>query len=102
MELQYFLMDLNEKMEDFLKNALTASAEKVRAEGVNVAIEIRSGTVSDEIASFCMETATDLVIMTSHGRKGFWHFLLGSISEQVTRNVPCDVLVVHSRIARTT
>ena len=41
----------------------------------------------------------DLIVMGTHGRRGFAHVLLGSVAEQVVRSAPCPVLTV--RAART-
>jgi nucleotide-binding universal stress UspA family protein len=37
----------------------------------------------------------DLVVVTSHGRKGFSRFLLGSVSHAVAHHVTCPVLVLR-------
>ncbi len=37
----------------------------------------------------------DVVIMGSHGRRGFRRWLLGSVAEKVLHHVPCSVLIVH-------
>ncbi len=36
----------------------------------------------------------DLIILSTHGRSGLSHFLLGSVAEKVVRFAPCPVLVV--------
>ncbi len=36
------------------------------------------------------------VVMTTHGRTGFSHFILGSVTQSVVRYAPCDLLVVPS------
>lgn len=38
----------------------------------------------------------DLIVMGSHGRRGFRRWLLGSVAEVTVRHAPCSVLVVHS------
>ncbi len=38
---------------------------------------------------------TDLVVVTSHGRKGISRFLLGSVSHTVVHHVTCPVLVLR-------
>ena len=37
----------------------------------------------------------DLIVMTSHGRKGAKRLFLGSVTEAVLRESPCPVLVVR-------
>jgi nucleotide-binding universal stress UspA family protein len=36
----------------------------------------------------------DLIVMSSHGRSGVLHLLLGSTTERVVRHAACEVLVV--------
>jgi nucleotide-binding universal stress UspA family protein len=37
----------------------------------------------------------DLIVMASHGRRGFKKFLLGSVAESVARHARCSVLIVR-------
>jgi nucleotide-binding universal stress UspA family protein len=37
----------------------------------------------------------DLVILTTHGRTGLRHLLMGSVAEEVVRKAPCPVLVMR-------
>jgi nucleotide-binding universal stress UspA family protein len=39
----------------------------------------------------------DLLVIGSHGRSGFSHLLLGSVTEKVIRQAPCPTLVVPRR-----
>jgi len=39
--------------------------------------------------------AFDLIIMGTHGRRGFEHAVLGSVAEQVVRDAPCPVVTIH-------
>jgi nucleotide-binding universal stress UspA family protein len=60
--------------------------------GVKCRGVVRSGYVIDMI---CSETAgADLVVISTHGRTGFKHALMGSVAEQVMRYSQCPVLVV--------
>jgi nucleotide-binding universal stress UspA family protein len=59
------------------------------------------------IAGFCPEgicraaekEKVDLIIMSTHGRTGLEHVLIGSIAERVVQHAPCAVLVVPSHSA---
>ena len=57
-------------------------------------IVLRSGAAAPEILHYAAETSTDLVVLGTHGRTGFEHFMLGSITEKVVRRAPCPVLTV--------
>jgi nucleotide-binding universal stress UspA family protein len=48
------------------------------------------GSISDLVA----DTRADLVIVATHGRSGFQHFVLGSVAEKILRHAPCPVLTV--------
>ena len=62
--------------------------------GVKCESQIKIGYPVDAI---CGETNNvDLVVISTHGRSGFKHALLGSVSEQVVRYAECPVLVVPS------
>ncbi len=54
----------------------------------------RVGIPRQEILDVAAEWNADLIIMGTHGRTGFDHFLSGSVSESVVRRSQCPVLVV--------
>jgi nucleotide-binding universal stress UspA family protein len=64
--------------------------------GISCETEIRVGTVVDEICE-SGEANADLIVTSTHGRTGFKHAMLGSVSEHVVRYAECPVLVVPSR-----
>ena len=49
------------------------------------------------IVEYTNEHDIDLVVMGTHGRRGFRRFLLGSVTEEVMRHAPCPVLTVPRR-----
>lgn len=55
------------------------------------------GNIKEEILNLATEWNADLIIMGTHGRTGFDHFLSGSVSESVTRKSSCPVLVVPNK-----
>jgi universal stress protein A len=54
-----------------------------------------SGQPVREIAETARKEEVDLIILSTHGRTGFKHLLLGSTAENVVRYAPCPVLVVR-------
>ena len=49
------------------------------------------------ICNYADKMDIDQIIMGSHGRQGFAHFLLGSVSEGVFRHAKQPVIVVNNR-----
>ena len=88
--------DIHERIRAQLEGMLQTTAEKLRADGFNVTILLREGFPHEEIISVCEELAVDLIAMTTHGRRGFIHWLMGSVAEKIVRSAPCSVLVVRS------
>jgi universal stress protein A len=70
---------------------LVAESEPV----VSCKSEIRIGKPWVEIIKLAKETDTDLIVVSTHGRTGFAHLLMGSTAEQIVRHAGCPVLVVR-------
>lgn len=58
-------------------------------------IENPAGRVADAILDEVRASGCDLILMGTHGRRGFGHLLLGSDAERVLRESPVPVLVVR-------
>ena len=68
-------------------------------EGVNadsVMVEAVGGRVAEFIVEQARHWPADLIVMGTHGRRGFSHFVLGSNAEAVSRMSPIPVLLVRS------
>ena len=52
------------------------------------------GDAPTTIVDQALSTGTDLIVMGTHGRRGFKRLLLGSVAETVLREAPCPVLTV--------
>jgi nucleotide-binding universal stress UspA family protein len=73
-----------------------ADAEKLaRERGLRASGQARSGVPAFEILKFCDGFGADLLVMGTHGRKGFGHFLMGSVAEMLLRETGIPVLVVR-------
>lgn len=53
-----------------------------------------SGDARAVIVDQALTTKTDLIVMGTHGHRGFQRLLLGSVTESVLRAAPCPVLTV--------
>lgn len=58
------------------------------------------GDPGSRICEYAGEEKAELIVMPSHGRTGFSHFLLGSVAERVVRLAPCPVLVMRETPAK--
>ena len=56
---------------------------------------IKAGDPRDAINQTARELGIDLIVMGTHGRRGFSRALLGSVAETVVRSAPCAVLTVR-------
>ncbi len=62
-------------------------------EGLDSYIVVKTGVPWEEIVAAADELDCDLIVMSTHGRTGLWHALIGSTAERVTRHSTRPVLV---------
>jgi nucleotide-binding universal stress UspA family protein len=65
-----------------------------RDEGVAIYTRLVDGDPSRAIQAAVLELSADLMVIGTHGRGGFEHLLLGSVTEKVLRRATCPVLTV--------
>lgn len=59
--------------------------------------EVRVGSPATEIVAAAADLKADLLCVSTHGRTGLAHFLLGSVAEKIVRHAPCPVLSVRPK-----
>jgi len=64
-------------------------------ERVAWAPEVATGPAYLAITDAARRHEADLVVVSTHGRTGVLHLLLGSVAERVVRTAPCPVLTVR-------
>jgi nucleotide-binding universal stress UspA family protein len=57
---------------------------------------LETGTPYRIIAEVAEKLRCDLIVMATHGRSGFSHLLLGSVTEKAIRMAPCPVLTLRA------
>jgi nucleotide-binding universal stress UspA family protein len=76
------------------RQELEVSLTKIRRELPNAEAVLRRGSPWAEIVRAASEGKTDLVVMSTHGRRGWSRAFLGSVAEKVVRLAPTMVLTV--------
>lgn len=76
-----------------------ASARAAGVEARTALREVTSSRVSHAIVEECREAACDLIVMGTHGRRGFSRLMLGSDADAVLRSSPVPVLLVRAKEA---
>jgi nucleotide-binding universal stress UspA family protein len=87
-------VDIYKGQEEAAREKLKEIAAK-KLRGFPHQILIHMGEPAGSILSTARREAADLIVMATHGRRGFSRVLLGSIAEMVLRNAPCPVLCVR-------
>src|ERR1700675_1167711 len=75
-----------EQLREFVKNH---THDEIQPELV-----VQQGIAPDSILSFAQAEKTDVIVMGTHGRRGFDRLMLGSVTDRVMRRAPCPVLAI--------
>jgi len=91
------LESYRQQTEDSVKVAMDEWLQGVDLAGHQVEPHFRQGHAATVIADFVAERQHDLVAMGTSGRSGLPYILLGSVTEQALRTIPCDTLTVRPK-----
>lgn len=83
------------RQENEAQEAVSSAEQVLGSVGMKATVAVLSGNVKQAILEEAQKWAADLIVIGSHGRRGFKRFLLGSVSEAVAMNAPCSVVVVR-------
>lgn len=62
---------------------------------ISVERRILVGRPAEAIGDAARDEAADFIVMSTHGRTGVLHLLMGSVAEKVVRSAPCPVILVR-------
>ncbi len=62
---------------------------------VEVTRRVVVGIPYRKIVEVAEEEKSDLIVMTTHGRTGLSHLVMGSVTEKIVRTAPCPVLTIR-------
>jgi nucleotide-binding universal stress UspA family protein len=87
---------LHEFMQTRTRRGLEQLVEKLHSAGVSrIEQRVDAGEPGAVIVRVAEETGCDLIVMGTHGRKGFERLMMGSVAERVVRQATCPVLTVR-------
>jgi nucleotide-binding universal stress UspA family protein len=90
------LADLSRSLLEGGKAKLREFVTKHPRQGIEPQLVVEQGNASDLILSFAQTHNIDLIVMGTHGRRGFDRFVLGSTTDRVMRKACCPVLIVSN------
>jgi len=74
-----------------MKTSMSSETEKT----IELKRFVARGIPAEEIVDFARNNEIDLIVMSTHGRTGLKHVLMGSTTEKVVRKAPCPVLSIR-------
>ena len=83
------------QLESSAEEKLSELAAGFAESGFEIKRFVHKGTAPECILAFAESQGTDLIVMGTHGRHGFDHLAMGSVTEKVLRKAHCPVLVVR-------
>ena len=92
-ELGMLLTIDNENRKQHATKAIREQLAGDKYQGISIDIEI--GDPGYSIAEFAKQKNAELIVISSHGRTGLAHILIGSVAERVVRLSHCPVLVLR-------
>jgi nucleotide-binding universal stress UspA family protein len=86
--------------DEIWKQARRKLSEFVKPQGVDVSCEslVERGDLADVIPEIIRENEIDLVVLSTHGRRGIKKLVLGSAAEKIYRHAICPVLTIGPKV----
>lgn len=71
--------------------------ESIRESGMEIQYEVRVGDPAEEILACDVVHHPDLIVVATHGRRGWRRWVMGSVAERVVQMAHADVLAIRER-----
>jgi nucleotide-binding universal stress UspA family protein len=84
-----------EELDRMANEKLTAALKEKIANKTAIHTIVKHGDAASEIVRFADEECIDLIVIATHGKTGFKHFLFGSVAEKVVRIPSCPVMTIR-------
>jgi nucleotide-binding universal stress UspA family protein len=88
--------EAEEKLEADAKRYIEKTAAALKKEGIPVeAMMVVDGEPAVKILEAAKEEKVDLIIMSTHGRSAFFHWVFGSVAHKVLANSSVPILLIY-------
>jgi len=87
--------DLAQDLRAHAEQQLQEFVQTRTSNGFPLEPSVGEGQVTDSILALAASRQASLIVMGTHGRQGFDHLLLGSVTEKILRKARCSVLAVR-------
>ena len=77
---------------------LESHAAPLRADGLDVAIDIRCGPAADVIIEAALDQHVKMIVMATHGYSGLKRWALGSVTDKVVHATSTPLFIVRSEV----
>jgi len=88
--------DFAERMGEAANARMAGLMSAIKPRFPNLKSIVKMGIVWSELLRTVQETMPDLLVVGTHGRRGFKRALLGSVAEKLVRSSPVPVLTAHA------
>jgi nucleotide-binding universal stress UspA family protein len=89
---------LDRQSQHAVKSELDKLAKTAALDGIKLEPLVCCGEPAEEIGRLVDQHNINLAVMSTHGRTGFKHRVLGSVAEEAIRTLRCPVLTVGPRL----
>lgn len=93
-------LDLQQYEQDLMQSARKSLEEMLSnkvPDNIEVEAAILIGRAAEVIIDFAKERKIDLIVMSTHGRTGLSHLMIGSVAENVVRHSPIPTLIIPGK-----
>lgn len=92
---QSVYFDVMQRLREQSAEQMKEAQREMETLGLKVTASVREGRPADVISEYASQHTIDLICISTHGRSGLNHMLLGSTTEHVLRLATCPVFVVR-------
>ncbi|WP_020676705.1 universal stress protein [Geopsychrobacter electrodiphilus] len=87
--------DIDRQVEVGAKQRMSEFCVRWQGQFPDLIARVVTGIPQEEILKQAQEVTASVIVMGTHGRQGFEHFIFGSTAESVVKTAPCPVLTVR-------